>query len=727
MEQAKEIKSFFYGQYFSEGIRISLGCMVPVLVCAAIGQFYVGTLISFGALLIGLSDSPGPASHRRTGMLACLALCVATFFVTILAHSSIWFMFAVIGILSFTYSMFGVFSSRASTVGAMAMLMMLTNVDDRYSFEEELQFLLLFLIGAVWYMVVSFSFTKIRPYRLAQQELAESIRHVGDFLRLKSNFYNTKTDYDQNYLKLIEKQVVVHEHQEKVRDLLLRSKRSIKDTTRIGRFLTLVFNDIVDIFEQSMSTFYDYAAIRKKFADTGALHHFRFVLIKLTHELDHFAYQLTINKMPVPLYDFTKDIENLKAKVEQIDSAHPELNTLPLKKIIVNIRRIAALISNMYGYSRINTAEIKKQEIDEADKFIQTSHIDWKVFRNNLSLSSSIFRHSLRMGIVMAFSFLLVQFANFSNHGTFWVLLTILVILKPGFGLTKERNFQRLIGTVIGGILGGIILITVHHPIVLFGFLILFFLIAYSLFRINYIMFVVFLTPYALIMISFTGVNTLTVVQERILDTLIGCAIAFLSSYIIFPNWESSQIKTTVSKLLLANYHFFEQIAKILANIPVDVTEYKLARKEVYIASANMGSAFQRLLTEPKWQQKNTKEINRFVVLNHLFSSYASSLYSGLDNAESYQLTPEQFATLKRIAQNLYKILLHLDIEDLPEDWTKNYVTPTDTPENTTDSDLITERLQFLLKISADLQKATDEVIRKDELKSTNETAISNG
>lgn len=700
MEQAKEIKSFFYGQYFSEGVRISLGCMVPVLVCALIGQFYVGTLISFGALLIGLSDSPGPASHRRTGMLICLALCTITFLITILANTSILLMCIVIALLSFTYSMFGVFSARASTVGAMGMLMMLTNVDAMYSLKEELQFFLLFLIGAVWYMFVSFSITKIRPYRLAQQELAESIRHVADFLRLKSNFYNTKTDYDQNYLKLIEKQVHVHEHQENVRELLLRSKRSIKDTTRIGRFLTLVFNDIVDIFEQSMSTFYDYSTIRKTFAETGALHHFRFVLVKLTHELDHFAYQLTTNKMPVPLYSFAKDIENLKAKVDQIEITHPNLNTLPLKKIIVNIRKIATLISNMYSYSRVNTADIKKQEIDEANKFIQTSHIDWKVFRNNLSLSSSIFRHSLRMAIVMSSTFILVKFADFSDQGSFWVLLTILVILKPGFGLTKERNFQRLIGTVIGGIMGGIVLITVHNPIVLFGFLMLFFLSAYSLFRINYIMSVLFVTPYVLIMISFTGVNTLEVVQERILDTLIGCAIAFLSSYVIFPNWEGSKIQGTVSKLLVANYAYLEQIAKILTDVPINITEYKLARKEVYIASANMGSAFQRLLTEPKWRQKNTKEINRFVVLNHLFSSYASSLYLGLDKSDTIPLSHEQFAIFRKIAQNLHRIITTLDVEEVPEDWTKRYNPPIESPENNNDLNLITERLQFLLKIS---------------------------
>lgn len=728
MKQARELKSFIYGQHFSDGLRITLGCMIPVAICAIIGLFYVGTLISLGALLLGIADTPGPASHRRTGMLACLIICVFSFFATILASTSFPLMCVVLAIISFTYAMFGVFNTRAANIGTMGILMMLLNVDSMYSLTEELQFILLFLLGAVWYIIVSLSLTKMRPYRQAQQELAESIRHVADYLRIKSDFYSVDTDYDTNYLKIVEKQVLVHQHQENVREILFKSKRSIKDTTKIGRFLTLVFNDIVDLFEQGMSTFYDYSAIRNTFIETGVLHHFKFVLVKLSHELDHFAYELTANRMPKQLYTFSKDIELLKVEIDALEAKHPDLNTLPLKKIIVNIRRIASLITNMYGYSKINKADIKKQEIDESKKFVQTSHIDWKVFKNNLSLDSSVFRHALRVSIVLTATFILVTLAGFTEQGSFWVLLTILVILKPGFGVTKSRNFQRLVGTIVGGVMGTVILITVENQFVLFGFLMIFFLIAYSLFRVNYIMSVFFMTPYVLILISFTGVSTLEMVQERILDTFLGCFIAFLSSYLIFPNWEGAKLKSNVYKLLSANYLYLEQIAKVFTQSPIDVTEYKLMRKELYIASANMGSTLQRLFTEPKWRQKNTKEVNRFVVLNHLFSSYAASIYSELDKSNIYVVSQEHMTLLRKTAQNLLRIITSLDPNEAPEDWTKNYQLPDDHPEPMDiDNQLITERLQFLLKIASDLQKSTQEVIQKDTVKHENQMQLTNG
>src|SRR3546814_9073353 len=71
-------------------------------------------------------------------------------------------------------------------------------------------------------------------------------------------------------------------------------------------------------------------------------------------------------------------------------------------------------------------------------------------------------------------------------------------------------------------------------------------------------------------------------------------------------------------KLLVANYQYIAQALKIIAGQALSVTDYKLARKEVYVSSANMASAFKRMMTEPKSKRKDAQDINRFVVFNHL-------------------------------------------------------------------------------------------------------------
>lgn len=719
MKKTKEISNFFYSQYFADGLRITIGCVVPIIICAAFGEFLMGTFISLGALLIGLSDTPGAPSHRRTGMISCLIVCILTQLITVASNSNIWIMTIVIGLLCFLYSMFAVFNARAATVGSMGILIMLINVDDAYTFKEEMYFLLFFIIGAVWYMLISFSLSQVRPYRLAQQELSESIRFVGDFIRLRANFYDHKVDLDDNYRKLIEKQIEVHEHQENVRDLLFQSKRSIKDTTKVGRFLTLIFNDIVDLFEQSMTTHYDYEVIRKTYAHTGILKEFRNLLLKIANELDHLAYQLNANRAPKPLYNFKDDIESIKELIDQVEQKE-NINSIPLKKILISIRSITVFIHNIYNYNAIRSNKVNKQEIEEANKFIQTEHIVWSKLRDNLSFNSSIFRHALRMAVVMAVTYLVLNmdWFNVGSMGSYWVLLTIMVILKPGFGLTKERNFQRLLGTVIGGIIGAIILMTVHNEIALFILLIFFFLTAYSLFRVNYIVAVLFMTPYVLIMLSFTGYNTFEIAKERIFDTFLGGMIAFVSSYVVFPNWESFQIRPNMRQLLIANYNYLAIAVRLLSDETVNITEYKLSRKEVYIASANMGSTFQRMLSEPKWRQKSTKEVNRFVILNHILSSYGATLLTQLQQAMNANYTKEHLLLLKKILSNMAKsIVLLTDDQDQPI-FTEVSEFPEVTEEtlDPAESKLITEQLQFLNKISADLYKSTVDVMEKEAI-----------
>ena len=711
MSRTKEISNFFYSQYFSEGLKITFGCIIPVLVCAYFGNFHMGTFISLGALLVGLSDTPGAPSHRRLGMLSAAGLSMASFIIiTSINH---WVSLTTIGIavLSFLFSMLAVFNARAATVGSMSTLMMLINIRSDVSGEEQWMYLIYIAIGACWYMLISMSLIQFRPYRIAQQELSESIRHVADYIRLKANFYNPTIDFNENYLKLIEKQVEVHAHQESVRDILFRSKRSIKDTTKIGRFLTLIFSDMVDLFEQSMSTQYDYDKIHKVYGQSGIMLQFKNMVLKITSEMDNIAFAINANRIPKSIYNLDKDVTALKLAVDKLEQEE-QLNTIPLKKIIINIRSIVKYLDSIYSYSASKIAEIPKEELDSASQFITRDQIDWKKFRSNLSLESSVFRHALRMSIVLSGTYLTLNLLHFSQYGIYWTLLTIMVILKPGFGLTQQRSVQRLIGTLLGGIIGAIVLITIQDETVRFILLIFFFLTAYSLFRVNYIVAVLFMTPYVLIMLSFNGMNTFEMAQERIVDTFWGGAIAFLSNYLIFPNWESSQFRSSMRSLLIANYNYFAQALELIAGKEVSITAYKLARKEVYISSANMGSTFQRMLTEPKWQQKYTKDVNRFVILSHIFSSYSANLLAQVHEGDQDSFNNNQVKLLKKTLNELEKAIVIL-----PQKGDDSFVVKKDFPERTEasetedeNSSLITEQLQFLSKIAGDLHKVTQQI-----------------
>lgn len=693
------------------------------------GYFNEGTLISFGALLIGLSDTPGAPSHRRLGMISTIAIGILTYPIILFVNFSLPLTTLTIALLSFLFAMFAVFNARASTVGAMCTLLMLFNVRNGVISDDTWLPLLLIVLGGLWYMLLSMSLSQIRPYRIAQQELAESIRHVADYIRLKADFYDPNISIDTNYLKLIEKQVEVNKHQESVRDTLFQSKRSIKDTTKIGRYLTVIFLDIVDLFEQSTTTQYDYNAIKSIYGEYGVLMPFKHTILKLTNELDNIAYAINANRLPKPTHRFDDDIKALREAVEALDKQG--VNTIPLKKVIISIRNIIKYFDSIYSYNSRNVgSNIPKEEIDSASQFITRDQVDWKRFKNNLSLNSSAFRHALRMSIVLSSTYIILNWLDFTPNSIYWTLLTIVVILKPGFGVTKERNIQRLIGTVAGGIIGAAVILSIDDMTLRFTLLIFFFLAGYSLFRINYIVAVMFITPYVLIMLSFHSMDTLGVVAERVINTFMGGMIAFLSSYIIFPNWESYQFHDNMRNLLIANYNYLEQAIRILSGKELTVTDYKLARKEVYIATANMGSTFQRMLTEPKWRQKYTRELNRFVILDHILSSHSANLLTQVHRADISCYSREHVRLLKKALSELRKSLSLLSptdeikVFDMEEDFPNLQFTT----EEDEDGKLITEQLQFLVKISTDLHKVTQQLVnRVRELEPEGKIDLANG
>jgi uncharacterized membrane protein YccC len=207
------------------------------------------------------------------------------------------------------------------------------------------------------------------------------------------------------------------------------------------------------------------------------------------------------------------------------------------------------------------------------------------------------------------------------GHHTYWLLITIIFVLKPAFSLTRERNRQRIWGTVIGGVIGIAVLILIHSTNLLFALMFIFRLITYSFQRHRYMIAVIFMTPYILILFHFMHVGLVEVAEERVLDTIVGSIIALLAGYLILPDWESEQIRGNMSHMLYANYRYLRSIRDSLSGIAMTVTEYKLIRKDVYISTSNLSAAIQRMKSEPSRTRKNTKEIQKFSILNHILTS----------------------------------------------------------------------------------------------------------
>lgn len=711
----RSIHDFLLSTYFADGLRITLGVLCPSLILAQFGSLEYGMTLSLGALCVSVVDTPGPIVHRRNAMLITTALITLIFIVVGLTNSNVYSTAILIVCFSFIFSMFFVYGTRAASIGTAVLLVMVLSIDDIRPWQEVIFSSGLILGGSIWYTLLSYFFYRIRPFRIVQQTLSDSIHEVSLFLRAKAKFYRQNVDYDDNYAELLQLQVLVHEKQDAVRDVLFKTREIIRDSTPEGRFLLLVFVDMVDLFEQVMSTYYNYKQLHEQFDSSGILTHYESVIIKIADELDDIAFALKTGGTPSLPTSLIEDVEKLRNEIIQLESNNTDgkyntLGIIALKNIEVNIENILSRVKTINSYfNKKEKKNLKAREI-EIEKFVTRQNIDPQLLYENITFSSSTFRHSLRVAIVMLIGYIVAKSLSFSH--SYWILLTILVISKPGFSLTKQRNYERIIGTVIGAFIGMGILVYIQDKNTLFVILLFCMIGAFSFQRKNYVVSVLFMTPYILVLFDFLGMGSLSIARERIYDTLIGSGIAILASYFLFPNWEHEKLKEAMLDILKANMKYFEEVVLLYVNGLNNLTNYKVARKEVYVATANLASLFQRMFSEPKSKQIMMTELHQFTALNHHLSSYIAtlSLYK-----KEHAFTVENFDDLKPVVQNT-TYLLNLAIDTLQ----KNNGATSNVPlirsklnepgKTQTEQVVIAEQIDLIQKVAYDIFKLSEKI-----------------
>jgi uncharacterized membrane protein YccC len=724
--QPREIKSFFFSQYFSDGLRITAGVLLPGLVFAQLGMLQLGITLSLGAICICVTDNPGPVVHKRNSMAISNAFIFTIALLTGFARFNLYALGTEVVVLSFLFSMFVVYGNRAASVGTAGLLAMIFVMDKAQPPADVFTYSATILAGGIWYMLMSLVFFGIRPYRAAQQALGENIEDIAQFLRIKADFYLIKTDIDDNYRKLVSKQILVSQHQDAVRELLFKSRQIVKESTNYSRMLVLTFIDLVDLFEQIMATHYDYAYMREQFGKTGIIEEIGHLLHRMAHELSNVGYAVISNSEYKTMVSFEADLEQLKTKIDALGKTESATSNLVLKKVLVNLRDLNKKISSINHYHNSRSAKklMENPYKVEYDKFVGHQDYAPAILLDNLTLQSNTFKYAVRVAVVCLVGFTITKspwlmhfISNVTGHKvafghhSYWVLLTIIVILKPGFSLSKQRNFQRLMGTIMGGVIGILILTLIKNSTAQFVIMAALMIGAYSFQRINYIVMVTLMTPYVLILFRFLGVGGLNIAEERIADTLIASILAFPANYLIFPTWEYDQLRSSLRDVITANVNYLIKIAEDISGRPISVTEYKLARKDVYVNSANLSAAFERMTSEPKSKQKKSKDVHKFVVLNHILSSYIATIASGLSGKELHKSLPDNVKVIRRSINVLNDSVKKLNGHAI-EFTADRQINDEDRPELNPDEKLLKEQLEFIHKISNDIAKTTDSLLQ---------------
>ncbi len=174
--------------------------------------------------------------------------------------------------------------------------------------------------------------------------------------------------------------------------------------------------------------------------------------------------------------------------------------------------------------------------------------------RDNAGTSTEVGRHALRLAVVASIGEVVAQ-ASGLPHG-YWIVLTILIVLRPDYASTIYRGVQRAGGTVIGAGLGVATALLLHvDTAALVAAVGVTITIAYAVFAVNYLLFAVFLTDFVVTLMALLGETADQTATFRLAGTGIGAVLALIG-YLAWPSWESESAQQKLARLFETQAHY---------------------------------------------------------------------------------------------------------------------------------------------------------------------------
>ncbi|WBV53933.1 FUSC family protein [Chryseobacterium gambrini] len=669
MNYSAELKKFVTSQYVYSAIRITLATVLPCLVLAHFGILKEYFLFPLGTSFVALTDQPGPFIRRRNALTFAIFCFVFVATIASLVMNFKILVFAEIIIFGMFFSLIGVYGQRLAAVGSLSLVVLAIFIDGHLTGTNIFKSLLIFASGCTWFLLIFLVVTTIQPYKLASQMIGENYLQLAEFLKIKANYYQKNPDFDKLTTQVIAKQIGIKNLQEETRETVFKTRTIVNESTTTSRLLMLMFLNSMDLHEKLMTSESDYQKLQQIFDDTTILVDIHDYLNLLAEEITNIGIALQIGTKAKPMFDLDTELSNLNhnyfdLRNKKISPENFE-NFMVLRQILMRINEITKEIDEIYKVFSQNVKLAKSLSTGlDLKKFMPNEEkLNFRVLRNNISLSSSHFRHALRITIALLLGYLFSLFQFLGIGHTYWILITIVAILKPAYSITKQRNLLRLYGTVAGAVIAYGILHFIHINEVLFTILLLSMIMCFSFLKGKYFWAVLFMTIYIFLSFNFLSPGKVNIIfKDRIVDTIIAAIITSLVAYIVLPVWEHTQNLDLMKKSAEANLSYFQSVISKFLEEKYDLEDYKVKRKNAIISLANLSDNFQRMISDPKNQQKKLEVVHQFVATSHLITAYTASLSQYVKDDEKYpEIDAESWSRKIEAEMQKVSILLHGD------------------------------------------------------------------
>ena len=241
------------------------------------------------------------------------------------------------------------------------------------------------------------------------------------------------------------------------------------------------------------------------------------------------------------------------------------------------------------------------------------------VLARQFDLKMPAMRYAIRLALAMTAGLgLTLLFPRFAHAN--WVLLTIALIMRANYSVTRQRRWDRITGTLIGCAIA-VLFIDLFAPALLLTAIVLAVGTSHAYGGVKYRITAIGASVSSLLLLHFAAPLVHPQFFERIVDTLIGAALSWAFSFLL-PNWERNDLPRIVRSLLAADAAYADAALR-----RVHVRQaYRLARKKVMDAVAQLSGVIRRLADEPNSNRRVLAALNELLAANYLLASDFSSM-----------------------------------------------------------------------------------------------------
>jgi uncharacterized membrane protein YccC len=595
------------------GLRMAVVISVPMMIGASIGRIGPATAVCLGALNAGMADVGGDRRSRWHALMAAMILNAVAIAVGTLAGQSMGAALPLLFIVAFASGMANLFGNVSANVGFVVCVLFMVGVGTPGGGAEALERLWLTALGGAWAIVVVLVLWPVRPFEVAAAAVAECCASLARFLRglatpVGDGGNGTAPEYTGTPQQ-------VRSRLDEARALLVATRTQRRGDSATGRRLLDELRGAQRLFDLAEG-FAASRAMVPSGADTdevtGAADA---ILSAAADDLDHVA-ALT-RRIDRGVFPATVPaVQSVTGLTDRLDHARLRADLVSMEEIHTAAAALERMVDTVQDMARALHGPAEDMPADSPGDHAPREEVPspprWRtraladrgrrvvqIVGSNLQFGSVVTRHALRLATTATAGLAIAMGAHLDKG--YWVTLTIAVVMRPFAAATMERALLRVAGTVLGAALTAVLVTGVTDHTQLIAAMFVLALLAFSLMPLNYAVGVIFLTPLVIVLISLSTPGGWELALHRIVNTLIGGALALIGGYVLWPTSNRVGLVDSLGVSLDANRTFLGA-ALDAVGVPRDHRDLGTIEgfhRSAGVALDNLVAGFQQLVGEP--------------------------------------------------------------------------------------------------------------------------------